>query len=453
MERNSMKELYIHIGQPKTGTSALQTFFAINREGLKEAGIYYPIFDGDYAIREKNNAMVGNAYNMKMLACPREQFGENQIRYVEEVRQLFDEAQCVLLSAEWLWGRDIQLYRNIKDFIGEKFNIKIKIIVYLRRQDERIESTWNQWIKSGTYYKSCAEYAKEARIEYDYYLRLKMVSDVIGKENMIVRIYNPDSFTADRNIYKDFMSIFGLADISAFQQPQFQVNPSLGKNLVEIKRIFNAIPSSLILDDEFRKISRENVMFARSTEAITKAPAFLNYEERKEILDRYEESNRMIGQEYFGIEGSPFSELSEQCDSSVIGADIYKDIIYFFGQLLIEQKKEIELLHSQIDEFQLPENVKNESRVIVYGGDKRGRSLYHYLKRTGRCQIVGFVDRRWEKLKTIEENIEDPMIIFDRVFDYVLIGVADQKTVTAIEEYLRAQGIGTERIIAVSKMM
>lgn len=448
-----MKELYIHIGQPKTGTSALQTFCTINREALREAGIYYPIFDGDYAIREKNYAMAGNAYSMKMLACPREQFGESQIRYMEEVRKLFDEAQCVLLSAERLWGTDSWLYRNVRDFIGEKFNIKIKIIVYLRRQDERIESSWNQWIKAGTYYKSCAEYAKEARIEYDYYLHLKMISDVIGKENMIVRIYNPDSFTADRNIYKDFMSIFGLADISAFQQPQFQVNPSLGKNLVEIKRIFNAIPSSLILDDEFRKILRENVMFARSTEAITKAPAFLSYEERKEILDRYEESNRMIGQEYFGIEGSPFFELSEQCDSSEIGADIYKDIIYFFGQLLIEQKKEIELLHSQIDEFQLPENVKKESRVIVYGGDKRGRSLYHYLKRTGGCQIVGFVDKRWEKLKTIEENIEDPMIIFDRVFDYVLISVADKKSVTAIEEYLRAQGIGTERIIAVSKMM
>lgn len=448
-----MKELYIHIGQPKTGTSALQTFCAINREALRESGIYYPIFDGDYAIREKNNAMVGNAYNMKMLACPSEQFGGNQIRYMERICELFDQDQCVLLSSETLWTTDIEMYKNVRNFIGEKFNIKIKVIIYLRRQDERIESVWNQWIKSGNYYKTCAEYAKEQSIEYDYYMRLKMISDVLGKENMIVKIYNPDNFTVENNIYKDFMSIFEIADISAFQQPEFQVNPSLGKNLVEIKRILNSVPSSLILDDEFRRISRENVIFAKNTEVITKAPAFLSYEERKEILDRYEESNRNIGREYFGIEKSPFSELSEQCDSSVIGADIYKDIIYFFGQLLIEQKKEIELLHSQIDEFQLPENVKKESRVIVYGGDKRGRSLYHYLKRTGECQIVGFVDRRWEKLKTIEENIEDPMIIFDRVFDYVLIGVADKKTVTAIEEYLKAQGIGTERIIAVSKMM
>ena len=36
------KELYIHIGMPKTSTSTLQRFFTLNRQILKEKGISYP---------------------------------------------------------------------------------------------------------------------------------------------------------------------------------------------------------------------------------------------------------------------------------------------------------------------------------------------------------------------------------------------------------------------------
>lgn len=39
-----MKTLYLHIGTPKTGTSAIQIFCKDNQETLKKQGYYYPIF-------------------------------------------------------------------------------------------------------------------------------------------------------------------------------------------------------------------------------------------------------------------------------------------------------------------------------------------------------------------------------------------------------------------------
>ena len=41
-----MSELILHIGNRKTGSSALQVFFANNRTLLEDKGIVYPMFDG-----------------------------------------------------------------------------------------------------------------------------------------------------------------------------------------------------------------------------------------------------------------------------------------------------------------------------------------------------------------------------------------------------------------------
>ena len=159
-----MKELYLHIGQPKTGTSALQVFFAKNREKLRENGLYYPILDGEFAIREKNTAVSGNAYSLEKLGCDREKAKQFYKEYILKIQDLFIRDKCVLLSRENLWNADIKLYENIKALIGEKIGVTIKVIVYLRRQDESIESFWNQVVKSHTYTKSCMEYAEEYQL-------------------------------------------------------------------------------------------------------------------------------------------------------------------------------------------------------------------------------------------------------------------------------------------------
>jgi len=39
-----MRTLWFHIGTPKTGTSALQLFFNMNREKLLALGVTYPDF-------------------------------------------------------------------------------------------------------------------------------------------------------------------------------------------------------------------------------------------------------------------------------------------------------------------------------------------------------------------------------------------------------------------------
>ena len=43
-----MSTVYIHVGTPKTGTSAIQVFFTKNRKLLKEKGVCYPDLGFDF---------------------------------------------------------------------------------------------------------------------------------------------------------------------------------------------------------------------------------------------------------------------------------------------------------------------------------------------------------------------------------------------------------------------
>ena len=43
-----MSTVYIHVGTPKTGTSAIQVFFTKNRKLLKEKGVCYPNLGFDF---------------------------------------------------------------------------------------------------------------------------------------------------------------------------------------------------------------------------------------------------------------------------------------------------------------------------------------------------------------------------------------------------------------------
>lgn len=443
-----MKELYIHIGQPKTGTSALQAFLAINREILRDKGLYYPMLESELAIREKNSALGGNAiHGLRIFGCPAADIGSMQIKYIERIRKLFDQDDRILLSDEGLWEDSPVIFENMKALLGDELSIDIKIIVYLRRQDERIESEWNQIVQTQAYTGTCIEFAENKDI-WDYYLKLHAIEKAVGKENMIIKLYESENFSAEDSIFKDFLSIFEIKDMEAFKMLEYQVNPPLSRNMVEMKRILNFIPSVVLLDDEIRKILNERTVFARNTEAIVKAPAILSYQERKEILDRCREGNEKIGQEYFGIHCSPFQKIEEEYENCP-GGGIYQETIYFLGRLLVGQAKEIEKLHWEIDEFKLPAYVKKGSRILVYGADKRGRRVYHWLKKTGDYYAAGLIDSRFGKIKSIEEDVQPPVMLFEIEFDYILIGVSPLDSAQKIRDYLEMRGFRAEQIIRV----
>ena len=147
-----MKTLYIHIGCPKTATTSIQYFCNENKENLAKHGVYFPVFEQTYPD-------INPFRNAHFLIAP--QYDKNgKINILEEKRlfrfnmdhiiHMFSKYDNVLLSDEGIWYaahfKKRDLWETLrKESLRNAF--KIKIIVYLRRQDALLNAMWNQKIK------------------------------------------------------------------------------------------------------------------------------------------------------------------------------------------------------------------------------------------------------------------------------------------------------------------
>lgn len=93
------------------------------------------------------------------------------------------------------------------------------------------------------------------------------------------------------------------------------------------------------------------------------------------------------------------------------------------------------------------DRIPQKSNVILYGAGNLGRqyweqnSLYHF------CNIVLWVDTKYEKYQTNAIKIEKPERIKEMVFDYVVIAVDDYYTAKDIAIYLHKLGIERKKIV------
>ena len=65
-----MPTLYLHIGTPKTGTTALQNFLPANEEVLEQHGICYPDFGFRYTglgVHRNGHFLVTGNYKMSLV--------------------------------------------------------------------------------------------------------------------------------------------------------------------------------------------------------------------------------------------------------------------------------------------------------------------------------------------------------------------------------------------------
>ncbi|MEZ3485040.1 MAG: glycosyltransferase [Lachnospiraceae bacterium] len=81
-------------------------------------------------------------------------------------------------------------------------------------------------------------------------------------------------------------------------------------------------------------------------------------------------------------------------------------------------------LYQDIEEldylFPFP-NVKKHSRIILYCAGTYGQRLYHYLKRTGFCEIIAWVDQNYKELRKQGLSVESPGVIHGRSYDAIVI--------------------------------
>ena len=148
-----MPTLYLHIGTPKTGTTALQNFLPANEEVLEQHGICYPDFGFRYTglgvHRNGHFLVTGNYKDEFGNRVPEKEEADYQegLRKLEETGKKFSK---IILSDEGIWKQSITDRENFWERLNKdlkRIGFDIKIVVYFRRQNLFVQSHWAHKIK------------------------------------------------------------------------------------------------------------------------------------------------------------------------------------------------------------------------------------------------------------------------------------------------------------------
>jgi hypothetical protein len=233
----------LHIGSGKTGTSSIQGFLHRNRDRLATLGYLYPRTPGvtrhtrlGLFIQPDDSLDDRIAWHRQRASSPdafRKSFRRRLFREIDE-----SGLSHVLFSDEALYGSSKEALRRLRELV-EPIAGSLRLVVYLRRQDDHLVSRYQQVVKVGET-KRLTEWAVEPEHAdtYDYYDRLSTWERLLEPDEFVVRRFEPASFV-DGSLLQDFLDATGI-DARADDMTQGPSrNRSLDAESVEFLRLLN----------------------------------------------------------------------------------------------------------------------------------------------------------------------------------------------------------------------
>ncbi len=221
--------IYLHIGLPKCGSSAIQVYLNERHEELRQKGILYPWpHDYDQLFRTSG----GNA--KRLLRVARRGYQPREVsRLRSEFESFLDRYEKIIISSESLsvYFRDpAHLHRLLPP------GAPVRIVVYLRNQVDKFVSDVNQTIKNA----QRLSYSLSERWFHfnDYYKQLKKWESAFGPDALMVKGYVQAAFPG-RDVVADFCQFLALPCLG--YDTSTPINPSLEPFHLEVMRQVNIL--------------------------------------------------------------------------------------------------------------------------------------------------------------------------------------------------------------------
>ena len=214
--------VYVHIGLHKTGTSSIQAFLKRNKPALLSRGYLYP----------RTGWTAGGHHNLAYQLLGRKRFS-NEAGRLEDLETEIAQADNVILSSEEFEFLELSQVRAFRAGLGER---PVKILVYLRRQDALIASTYAQQVEMGARMKSLRDYARDSLYSsrFDFAQLLDRWGSVFGVDAIDVAVVSEE--TAGARLYDDFLERIGLGEAADLPRPPKRMNESPSAAEVEVIR-------------------------------------------------------------------------------------------------------------------------------------------------------------------------------------------------------------------------
>jgi hypothetical protein len=240
-----LKEIILHIGAEKTGTTSIQEFLALNRSALRSAGIWF-----SSAFGGRNHLKLTLASVDPKRAILRQAryaaLQKDLVTFRERVRLELDRdvrksgASRLVLSNEHMHS---QLH-TAEELIRLKSLLPaaeaVSIVFYVRRQDRTAVSLYSTALKAGGKRAGFTfDSTRGKALRYDYAAAFKLWASVFGEQAVRVRIFDRTEML-EGDLLKDFCAAARLPWSAAYSPPRNR-NTSLDINGEYIFRHFNEI--------------------------------------------------------------------------------------------------------------------------------------------------------------------------------------------------------------------
>ncbi|WGV25122.1 hypothetical protein [Halotia branconii] len=314
-----MTTIYLHIGMPKTGTSSLQKILFNNRDKLLEAGYLYPMSGIRHNAKEVEDRYCHNLLALCFLDFKEKNDLLSQFPTWESLKTEIDSINPnnVIISAEAFNFYDVfykpETIAKIKDLLND---YEIKIVIYLRKQDDFLESCYRYMVNIGACRVGIQEFFNEFKHMFNYYQILENWAGIFGYENIIVRRFVKNK--SKNNNFDDFLKAINLLESKIIFEvnniENINVSPSvkMTKILLHINN-FNEIFIEKIVNifydnywrkyQDFLRYLRNNKMIC---ELFSTLPSFLidgiliSPKEKQKLMEQFEQSNSQLAIKYLG---------------------------------------------------------------------------------------------------------------------------------------------------------
>src|SRR6202047_129708 len=226
------RRLILHIGAPKTGTSAIQRFLASNIESLRLIGM-------DYLNAEPPRGDLHTTGNGLPIFLYFERADAEPKKLESLINGYFGTQRTAIVSSELLSSIAAAGWRHIIDACQVQ-NITPFAIYYVRNVYPFYISTYNQLVKHNGVTESFEEFAEQNSV-FKCADRLTFITDLIGADRLNVAHYESEQ----KNICEHFFSLISpAADKLNFELHTGRVNRSLDEAELRLMRIANRYPKA-----------------------------------------------------------------------------------------------------------------------------------------------------------------------------------------------------------------
>ena len=249
------KELHLHIGTPRTGTTSLQILLKSNREILSKKGFFYPEAVGPGAIRHrylysfsKESCYINDNLLTKLGSKNLDELNESSNSWINDICSTENEFKKVIMSDENLTNCSRNEIKNLHNILKDKFK-KITVHITIRNHFDLMKSEYKQRISASLCPDSFPTFChnKFKKRMFNYYEIINDYSDFFGTENISAYLYKPNPNSSNNSILKEIgidNFIPNINDLNLNKSHEsvnttnlkLQLNQLLAKGLLKVRK-------------------------------------------------------------------------------------------------------------------------------------------------------------------------------------------------------------------------